>query len=230
MLLFPTLSKTSARWPTVALLPSCCFHEIKRAFALSRLVLYSSSRLWIFDAEMNRFEPTTRQQVPTSSLMSESCNSVTSSFLGSGIVPKKMKKTVTVSYYSSEFYWTALRASSRQKILALNILCWAITNHVRNCIPQNNRWYSFVSTGNLTSADRLTFCQPIRKCWLFHLLATDGVSKISWVECRQFFSLPSPLITSLIIFWFNLTGSAFAPLSLFLNQPLKEKKIMSYAG
>ena len=164
MLLFPTLSKTSARWPTVALLPSCCFHEIKRAFALSRLVLYSSSRLWIFDAEMNRFEPTTRQQVPTSSLMSESCNSVTSSFLGSGIVPKKMKKTVIVSYYSSEFYWTALRASSRQKILALNILCWAITNHVRNCIPQNSRWYSFVSTGNLTSADRLTFCQPIRKC------------------------------------------------------------------
>ena len=52
----------------------------------------------------------------------------------------------------------------------------------------------------------------------------NGVSKISWVECRQFFSLPSPLITSLIIFWFNLTGSAFAPLYLFLNQPLKEKK------
>lgn len=60
--------------------------------------------------------------------------------------------------------------------------------------------------------------------------AGNGVSKISWVECRQFFSLPSPLIPSLIIFWFNLIGSAFTPLYLFLNQPLKEKKIMSYAG
>ena len=45
MLLLPIFSKTSARWPTVALLPSCSFHKIRRAFALSRLLLYSSSRL-----------------------------------------------------------------------------------------------------------------------------------------------------------------------------------------
>ena len=59
MLLLRTLSKTTARWPTVALLPFCCFHEIKSAFALSRLLLYSSSILWIFDAEMSNLRPIT---------------------------------------------------------------------------------------------------------------------------------------------------------------------------
>ena len=41
---------------------------------------------------MSNFGPTSRQQVPTSSLMSESCISVTTSFLGSGDVSKINKK------------------------------------------------------------------------------------------------------------------------------------------
>ena len=156
MLLLPTLFKTSARRPTVALLPSCCFHKIRRAFALSRLFLYSSSRLWIFDALMSNFGPTSRQQVPTSSLMSDSCSSVTTTFLGSGNVPKINQKDC----YSKLLFLSVLqncRASQRLKHWTW-IFCWTNTNHVRYCIPQNNQWYSFVSTGNLTSADRLTFC------------------------------------------------------------------------
>ena len=164
MLLFPTLSKTSARWPNVALLPSCCFHEIKRAFALSRLVLYSSSRLWIFDAEMSRFEPTTRQQVPTSSLMSESCNSVTSSFLGSGIVPEKNEKD---SYSKSLFFGVLLNCTESFLTSKNTGLEYFVLSNHKSCQKLHTTKQPMVFLclyWKSAFADRLTFCQPIRKC------------------------------------------------------------------
>ena len=180
MLLFPTLSKTSARWPTVALLPSCCFHEIKRAFALSRLVLYSSSRLWIFDAEMSRFEPTTRQQVPTSSLMSESCNSVTSSFLGSGIVPKKKWKRqlqqIIILRSFIELHWELLNVKKYRP--------WIF------CVEQSQ---IMSETAYHKTADGIPLSLlEICICWQVDILsanqemlivpsAGNEVSKISWV-------------------------------------------------
>ena len=83
ILFLPILSKASARCPASAPLPTCSFHTIRSALALSRLWLYSSSRLRIFAAAILSFGPNSRQQVPTSSLMSDSCNSVTTDFLGS---------------------------------------------------------------------------------------------------------------------------------------------------
>lgn len=85
MLFLRMLSKASARTPVRALLPSCSFHMIRRALALSRLLLYSSSRLRIFDVGMLSFGPNSLQQVPTSSLISDSCNSVTTHCLGSTV-------------------------------------------------------------------------------------------------------------------------------------------------
>ena len=83
ILFLPILSKASARCPARAPLPTCSFHMIRSWLALSRLWLYSSSRFRIFDAAILSFGPNSRQQVPTSSLMSDSCNSVTTDFLGS---------------------------------------------------------------------------------------------------------------------------------------------------
>ena len=86
ILLLPIFSKTSARWPTVAFFPSFCFHTIKRACALCQLPLFSSSILWIFDPAILSLGPSSRQQVPTSSLISATCFSVTTSFLGLTVV------------------------------------------------------------------------------------------------------------------------------------------------
>ena len=88
MSLLSTSSKTSASLPTVATLPSCCFHANKMANTLSRFLLYSSPIFCNFACEIRSLCPTSYQQFPTSSLISESCISSTTLFLGSDVAEK----------------------------------------------------------------------------------------------------------------------------------------------
>ena len=88
MSLLPTFSKTSASLPTVASLPFCRFHANKRAYALSTFFLFSSPIFCTSAGEIGSFCPTLYQQVPTSSLISESCVFPTTLFLGSDVAEK----------------------------------------------------------------------------------------------------------------------------------------------
>ena len=88
MSLLPTFSKTSASLPTVASLPSCLFHSIKRSYALSPFLLFSSPIFCTLADEIGSFCPTLYQQFPTSSLILESCISLTTLFLGSDVAEK----------------------------------------------------------------------------------------------------------------------------------------------
>ena len=91
ILFLPIFSKTSARWPTVALHPSCCFHRIKRSFALVQSSLFSSSMFLIFAAVILSLGPSWRQQVSNSSLISAIWNSGITSFLALTVVVSKKK-------------------------------------------------------------------------------------------------------------------------------------------
>ena len=61
-----------------------------------------------------------------------------------------------------------------------NLMCQILAMNIfdRSHITTGGTPLKFVYTGNMTSADRLTFCQPIRNAvCLVHFL--DAVSKIS---------------------------------------------------
>ena len=106
MLLLPIFSKTSERWPTVAFFPSFCFHTIKRACALCQLPLFSSSILCIFDSAILSLGPSWRQQVPTASLISATCFSETTSFLGlTVVVSNKIKNNYNQDYTENDNTW-----------------------------------------------------------------------------------------------------------------------------
>ena len=88
-----------------------------------------------------------------------------------------------------------------------------IKSNAESCNTTNTISLNFVSTGNLTSADRLTFtfCQLIRNaagcvCWPTEFQKSQGVG------CRWLFSMPSPLALSPIIL-------AFARLYLLHYKP-----------
>ena len=84
MSFLPTFSKTSASSPTVASLPLPRFHAIKISRAFCLFSFLSSLTFCNLDPEIPSFNPTSYQQFPTSSLISQSCISVTFSlFLGS---------------------------------------------------------------------------------------------------------------------------------------------------
>ena len=88
-----------------------------------------------------------------------------------------------------------------------------IKSNAESCNTTNSISLNFVSTGNLTSADRLTFtfCQLIRNaaccvCWPTEFQKSQGVG---W---RWLFSMPSPLAPSPIVL-------AFARLYLLHYKP-----------
>ena len=98
------LHNASARHPTVAFLPSCWDHFFNSARALSWFFFCSSSMFSMCDSAIFSFGPSQRQHVPTSSLMSESCTSVTTASLGSVVV--SITRT-TIKWYERTFIHSA---------------------------------------------------------------------------------------------------------------------------
>ena len=99
MLSLPMLTKASARRLATALLPSLSFHMRSKAFAFSRLKRYSLSSFWTSAAEISSFGPSSRQQVPTSWIISKSCRCVTTQVFGSMTSPvcSKIYSTFSVN-------------------------------------------------------------------------------------------------------------------------------------
>ena len=151
----------------------CCWYVFfYQRFPLSFLGMNCVYRIWLlywFQQSIFRskdwnvltkasFEVTTHLNTKAYQLFSlYKCARSVSSFF------RNISRSETVRLLLRRIIWSLeLQIFLTSKILVINFFCCASTNQARCCKLQYNRRYSFVSTGNLTSADKLTFCRPVR--------------------------------------------------------------------